>query len=266
LFDLAGNFSRKYEQSKSGDKRMKKYSTLLSVLTTLFVVSITLAMATRRSQPQTKSTALQQTQNQRDIEKVPVADYYPSGLSNDRSYALRSAKSSRYDNRDNIIELPEGIERTPDFVDWYRDIPSIPSAQSDVIVIAQVQSANAFLSNDRNYVYSEFTLAVTDVLKNNSRSSINTTTIITAEREGGAVKFPSGRIQQYRINGQGMPQIERKYVFFLRQNETDEDFSILTAYELRDGQVFPLDTLDLYAIYRGDEASQFLDMVRKTAK
>jgi len=137
-------------------------------------------------------------------------------------------------------------------------VPAIPVAQSDVILVGQIMGANAFLSNDKGYIYSEFALGVETVLKNDAIAPINSDGQIIAEREGGAVRFPSGRIQQYRIYGQKMPQTGRKYILFLKRNETDPDFSILTGYELKNNQVFPLDTIELYASYSGYSAGDFL--------
>lgn len=44
--------------------------------------------------------------------------------------------------------------------------PAFPVSQSDAILIGTVTSSQAFLSTDKSYVYSEFTVYVEDVLKN----------------------------------------------------------------------------------------------------
>ncbi len=38
-----------------------------------------------------------------------------------------------------------------------------------------------------------------------------------------------------------MPQVGRRYVFFLLSNVETQSFTIITAYELRDRRVYPLD-------------------------
>ena len=51
---------------------------------------------------------------------------------------------------------------------------------------------HATLSNDKGYVYSEFALGVETVLKNDALALINSDGQVVVEREGGAVRFPSG--------------------------------------------------------------------------
>ncbi|HEX6032984.1 MAG TPA: hypothetical protein VFY83_01075, partial [Anaerolineales bacterium] len=205
-----------------------------------------------------------------DKESVPIADYDLSKPLANRDYALWWIKGSRYDGRSRIIESPEGSGRTTDVIHWFTDVPAIPASESDLIVVGQPLSANAFLSKNRQYVHSEFTINIETLLINNDRSpvvpTVNPGDRITASREGGAVRFPSGRVQQYRIYGQGMPQVGRKYVLFLKRNEPNPDYFILTGYELKDNKVLPLDAVDLYSAYKGRDASDFLNLVREKIK
>jgi hypothetical protein len=111
------------------------------------------------------------------------------------------------------------------------------------------------------------------VLKNNSAAPIGINDSIDTIRGGGAVRFPSGKIIRHGSIGNPLPRVGRKYLFFLKYNNEGEDFSIITAYELRGGRVFPLDGLELgggitpqYATYQkykeADEAA-FLNEVRE---
>jgi len=60
--------------------------------------------------------------------------------------------------------------------------------------------------------------------------------VITASRPGGAVRFPSGRIQQYTVSRQGYPQQDKVYVLFLKRDE-EADYSIQTGYEVVAGEL-----------------------------
>lgn len=94
---------------------------------------------------------------------------------------------------------------------------------------------------------------------------------VVAERAGGAVRFPSGRVQRYGTLNQGTPQVGRRYALFLKRSEEEQGFLILTAYELRQGYVFPLDgqggsgskTNLAFSAYEGTEESLFLDALRE---
>jgi hypothetical protein len=61
------------------------------------------------------------------------------------------------------------------------------------------------------------------------------------------VRFPSGKILVSAVSHQEMPQPGGRYLLFLTHNRLssgeDEDFFILTGYELKNGQTFPLDNV-----------------------
>lgn len=152
------------------------------------------------------------------------------------------------------------------------DEPAIPAAKSDAVVIGSVTDAQAHLTEDKTDIFSEFRIRLADVLKNTA-SPLNIGDSITAVRGGGSVQFPSGKTIRYGHHGKPLPHVGRLYVFFLEYNsDGGEDYSIITAYELRAGRVCPLDGLALdgtlilqYAAYQKfketDEAT-FLDEVR----
>jgi hypothetical protein len=68
-----------------------------------------------------------------------------------------------------------------------------------------------------------------------------------------------------------MPQSGRRYALFLKKNDTDDAFVIVTGYELRAGVVHPLDGVDIpggaselpqFVPYKGMDLTQFLTRVR----
>jgi hypothetical protein len=127
-----------------------------------------------------------------------------------------------------------------------------------------VVDAQAHLSNDKTGIYSEFTVQIREVLKGSP--VLKPVDLITVQREGGAVRFPSGRVQEYRIANQGFPSAGRSYVLFLNHNDTSEDYSVLTAYELHKGRVLPLDNAEQFRVYKDADASSFLSAVRESSK
>jgi hypothetical protein len=237
------------------------------MLIILLAASITVAIVVRHQIKVVQSAAQEAPE---DKESVPVIDYDLSKPLANRNYALWWVKGTRYEGRSKIVESSEGDERTTDIIHWFIDVPAIPASESDVILVGQALSANAFLSKNKQYIHSEFTINIETLLLNNDRApvvpAINPGDRIIAGREGGTVRFPSGRVQQYRIYGQGMPQVGQRYVLFLKRNEPNPDYFILTGYELKDNKVLPLDTIDLYSTYKGHDASDFLDLVRKKIK
>lgn len=151
--------------------------------------------------------------------------------------------------------------------------PALPVNRSDAVVIGEVAGAKAYLSEDKTNIYSEFTVRINDSLKNNSAPPLSLGDSITTIRGGGGVRFPSGKVIQRGFGGKPLPRTGRKYLFFLKRNEAEQDYSIITAYELRAGRVTPLDGIDLtgsiveelstHQKYNGADEVDFLREVRE---
>jgi hypothetical protein len=200
---------------------------------------------------------------------LPVASYDGLEPLDPRERAKRHARNKRYDHQSGeaIKEAPYPLERIWSS-HWAREVPAIPITQSDVILIGTVLDAQAYLSTDKTGVYSEFAISVGEVLKGAVNNSV-----ISAERFGGAVRFPSGVIQKYRTQAQGMPRSGRRYLLFIKKLDQDDGFSLLTGYELRGETIVPLDggneegTERLpFDSYRGANVSSFLKLVQDSIK
>jgi hypothetical protein len=151
----------------------------------------------------------------------------------------RRAKGARYEKRLVVRDSDTSGEAVMTFSHWDEALPALPAGRSALVVLGEVVDAKAYLSNDQTGVYSEFTVRVERVLKNDKGSSVFPGELITTERWGGRVIFPSGRAITYGNRGQGMPQLGQEYLFFLERNP--EQYNLLTAYQLRLGKVQPLD-------------------------
>lgn len=80
------------------------------------------------------------------------------------------------------------------------------------------------------------------------------------------MRFPSGTIQRYTISNQRMPLIGRSYVLFLKRIEQN-DFSLITGYELHGRQIRPLDgnagiSKLPFELYRNADVDSFLDLLK----
>jgi hypothetical protein len=118
-------------------------------------------------------------------------------------------------------------------------------------VEGQVIHAEAFLSNDRTGVYSEFSVQATSVLKNSTGQPINLNGTVVVERLGGKVKYKSGRVIRYRIEGQGSPIRGQLYLFFLRRTD-QASYHLLTAYHIQGQTVSALDGSRINVRGQGD--------------
>lgn len=196
-------------------------------------------------------------QERSDEGQLPIADYAAPEPAGPAERAKMKAKSRRYggkkikeDPRVSIFTEGEGlVER----------LPPLPAAQSDAVIVGEVASAKAYLAEGKSGIYSEFTISVEKVFK--SGGVLAPGGILIAEREGGAVRFPSGRVQRYTVSGERMPKVGSRYVLFLKCGDLEQNYLLLTGYELRAGQVSPMDDVSRHAAYKGMSRDAFIDAV-----
>jgi hypothetical protein len=158
--------------------------------------------------------------------------------------AKRIAKNSRYDKNDKrarrLTELPSGAgavygnEQPPPL--------AVPVKQSDAIVIGRVTKAQPYLTDTETSMYTELNVTVEQVLKNDGIPSAAVGSILTVDREAGAMRLHDGRVIHYETGGLGsVPRNGHRYLLFIKRIHDGTDITIVTGYELRGGKVFPLD-------------------------
>jgi hypothetical protein len=207
-----------------------------------------------------------------DKEQWPMTDYNAPEPGDPVKRDKRRTRNARHDKEGTVHEpekMPGISYETTLYSDWEVGLPALPAYRSDAVVIGEVLEAGAYLSNDKTGVYSEFTIKVSDILKNDS-SHLTQGSSLVAERLGGRVRFPSGEILPVQIVGQGMPRAGFRYVFFLKRVDQGQAYDILTAYELRAGKVSPLDGAKTrggghpweFDKYENWDEGKFIDAVR----
>ena len=230
---------------------------IASLLTLLVITAIIIIPG--RSQEQTPQI---KTHGRKfDDNRFPIADYSAADPSDPKERAKRQEKGKKYDKSAWRIypETTSNMARV-DYVN--PNLPALPLTESSAVIVGQVTDAKAYLSNDKTGVYSAFTVKIEEVLKNSSSVPLSSASSLEVERDGGRVRFPGGRVLIYTINSQDMPVAGLRYVLFLTNHHGQSDFQILTAYEVREGKVYPLD--DLPSLYRYDNTDElnFLSELR----
>jgi hypothetical protein len=169
-----------------------------------------------------------------------------------------------------IEELPAGVEPLPFSWHIWGRVPALPVEQSNAVVLGKVTDRHAVLTDDKLGIYSEFTIKISEIFKDDL-SGFFIDQVITASRPGGAVRFPSGKTQKYTVSLLGYPQQDKVYVLFLKRDEVG-DYSIFTGYEVNGSLVQPLDGRrnlsknepDLqFGIYRGVSLESFRNALQK---
>jgi hypothetical protein len=239
------------------------------ILFGLLILATATALAALPLRNQKSSTVIGPQKN--DDSQMPVADFGLADPADPKERALRQARGNRYSKggAQPIAELMSGEEVLPLNSHWWWGLPALPANQSDAIVTGEIVGAKAYISNDKTEVYSEFEVRVSEVLRNERSLPLAFGSEVAIDRLGGVVRFPSGRLQRYRIAHQAMPVSGRRYLFFLEFNESGQSFSLLTAYEFKDGRVLPLDgygergepTVTSFTAFEGMDETTFLKAV-----
>lgn len=138
------------------------------------------------------------------------------------------------------------------------DFPGLPVNESDVIVIGQVASSMAHLSENKHSVFSEFEIRVDEVFKGDGL--VTRSSMIIVERLGGFVKYPDGHKLLFFIPGLGMPEVGTRNVFFLKDHSPG--FSVITGYELNPHGILALDQSAQFRQFHGQSEATFLSTLR----
>lgn len=118
--------------------------------------------------------------------------------------------------------------------------PPLPIT-SDLIVVGSIQWRQPYLSDNITCVYTELTVHIEEILKDNPSAPVDAYKPLIVDREGGAIRMPNGRIWRYLVAGSGgIPVIGKRYVLFLR-NKKEKDYELVCGYELTDKTVIPLE-------------------------
>lgn len=198
--------------------------------------------------------------------QFPVVKYDDPDPDNDNpeKRAKRKAKNQHYDKYSFGLSDPTPrVNETSIESEWSLHLDALPFAQSRLILIGEVINAGAHLSNNKKGIYSEFAVRASEILKDDGAAALSPGSVITIERVGGAVIYPAGNKRIIRVAGQGLPRINRRYVFFLGPTESGQDFNLLTGYELRLGKTFPLDESIRMSAYNELAEDAFLSQVRE---
>jgi len=208
----------------------------------------------------------QETTPNKDVPVLDLTQAEKNG--SDQLRGRKRGQSLRQDRQ--IAELPAGTEPLP--FSWYiwGRVPALPVEQSNAVVLAKVTDRRAVLMDDKLGIYSEFSIKISEIFKDDL-SGFFTDQVITASRPGGAVRYSSGKIQRYTISLLNYPQQDKEYVLFLKRDDVG-DYSIFTGYEVNGSVVQPLDGQrnlpknepDLqFGIYRGASLESFRTALQK---
>ena len=225
----------------------------------LFVALFTLMLVVAISLYARVDSSLAQETPQEPEAELPIVDYDAPEPADKEKREKRRAKGQKYGKADPPINPSIGEMSSTSSSHWFYGLTPLPTAQSEVVVVGEVIDANAYLTPDKSAVYSEYTVRVDEVLKTNDTTIVPNCTV-DVQRLSGRVRLPSGHVQEYTVLQQGVPRVGRKYAFFLRRYQ--QDLVILTGYELHRNKVKPLDSVQMFQVYKNMDGQKFMDTLR----
>jgi hypothetical protein len=199
----------------------------------------------------------------------PVTDY--AAARPDAKDVLRFRRGERYNIPDpNLAELTE--DSPPAILDLplsHSRRDPMPLATSDTVVIATIKTGQAYLSNDKRDIYSEFAATVDEVVKTPTAPYLRAGNTIDVQRHGGMIKLPSGKTLVRGAMSDSMPVVGGQYLLFLKYNPDTEDYHLETGHRLQNGRAYQLDsdgqTKDQALRVEGS-ADELISRVRNLAK
>jgi hypothetical protein len=91
------------------------------------------------------------------------------------------------------------------------------ACKTDAVIIGTVKSKASQLTEQGTYIFTDYEITVTDVLKNNASSPIQTNADITVVRAGGAVKLKdNGRLLRVDSETERPLKVGDRYILFLK--------------------------------------------------
>jgi len=143
------------------------------------------------------------------------------------------------------------------------DPPGLPISGA-MILIGKVMDGDAYLNDQHTGVFSEYSVAVSEVLSSDPKNPVSVGDNISTWRPGGSVSFRSGHTKHFIVAGRGFPEIGVVYLFFLRPTDSSlADYAISAAYSMKDQVVSPLDDGRDESAFDGASKTSFLNTVRK---
>nr|MBA3634419.1 hypothetical protein [Acidobacteriota bacterium] len=193
----------------------KKKNKLVLVILVIFIDLPFLIILQGQTSNESSYPTAQSKTSKRSTDNIkkdfPYVDYANEQVVNE----ARAIKSEKY-NKYKVLE-PDISEDNKEvsFADWLTTTSPLPLAESQIVILGKVVAAQAHLSANKNSVYSEFEIEIEKIFKNSGQEKFENGKYIYAERDGGIVRFPSGKETWYLVSGQQMPKVGSKYVFFL---------------------------------------------------
>jgi hypothetical protein len=180
-----------------------------------------------------------QTQTKADEEATPIQEGVMTQKQREHSKLYK-----QYSGRRNISEL---VTKEVDFKIVVKSEPQPAfmqdlACEADAVIIGAIQSKSSQLTEDKNFIFTDYDLVVEEVLKDNFSSPINPGATITVTRPGGAIKLKSKIVRATDESFKPFA-IDGHYLLFLRYLPASNSYQAVNSaggFRIENGKVFQL--------------------------
>jgi hypothetical protein len=135
---------------------------------------------------------------------------------------------------------------------------ALPAETCEAVVIGKAISSAVHLARNHKFVYTTFSVKISQVLKTPRKYRIRDGETINAAEFGGSVLFPSGQMETFLVANRGFLELDKQFVLFIwRPIPSDATYVITEAYIVKDDVVFPTKTMTNESSYEGMPFEKF---------
>ncbi|MFV0390107.1 MAG: hypothetical protein ACK5NT_15300 [Pyrinomonadaceae bacterium] len=197
-----------------------------------------------------------------DLSIYPIADYDAKLPDDKTERELRQIENKRFDRETWVESNPHP---DTDAIGKYGEDPlpnAIPDEESDLILTGRIVESRAFMSNNKQGVYSEYEVEPIEIIKSDVRRPENSKRKIRIDRAGGWVRYPNGRKVLYIDLRSDLPKVGKEYLLFLSNDGKGVNYKLITGYEISSDNLVPLDSLSGLSSIKDKKIGEIKDIVR----
>lgn len=200
------------------------------ILSVLILLTVVMAVVALRGYTQNKSASAENQEAtpvqpgvMTEKQKKHSSLYKNSGVGKKLTEIARTDGSAKV-----IVELPMPVFYPDQPIPTSRQYLKELACKADAIVIGKVESKASQLTEEEDFVFTDYEMSVEEVIKNNPASPIGMNTNITITRPGGIVQV-DGRIISSYLAAYKPFEIEKRYITFLSYVPTTNSYSALNS-------------------------------------
>jgi hypothetical protein len=140
---------------------------------------------------------------------------------------------------------------------------AIPARDCDVVILAKPITSSVHMAYNHRFVYSTFTVEISEVLKGQGKRGIRQGEQITIAQLEGTIRFPSGHLETFLLAKEGFMQLGQRYaVFAWKPLKSDSTYMADEPYVVQNDVVFPVNLDAHESSYSGMPFTKFLAKVK----